>query len=60
MTKAMVNGDWGLCGKCRHKLFKIIDRGSIVILEDAKIEIKCHSCKELNVIDLKILDKAPQ
>lgn len=38
---------WVRCKRCGHKLFKIVDR-----LENVKgcLEIKCHSCKELNLI----------
>ncbi len=49
--KAIISNDnWVRCGKCRHKLFKILNRiytenesGTIVL------ESKCSSCKELNV-----------
>lgn len=40
--------EWIRCGKCRNKLFKWTgtDRPQY-------IEIKCHSCKALNVCDKK-------
>ena len=60
MKNATIERDWCLCGKCRHKLFRVADAGSMIILEDVHIEIKCHSCKELNDVDFKLLEKAPQ
>lgn len=38
---------WVVCGKCGHKLFKSTGGGMV-----SGIEIKCHSCKELNTTDL--------
>ena len=36
---------WLRCGKCSHTLGKIMKYG------DMMIEIKCHSCKTLNVCE---------
>lgn len=50
---------WIRCGKCGHKLFRITcgcEGGQSPV-----IEIKCHSCKELNEwqygAELKVADK---
>lgn len=40
------SGEWVRCGKCGRKLFKI-EKNSC--LDNLEIEIKCHSCKEINV-----------
>lgn len=37
---------WVRCNDCGHKLMKVIDTGQTVI------EIKCHSCKAINKINL--------
>lgn len=48
-TKKRINPDdgWVRCRKCGHKLFKVVQKGKE---PDGKIEIKCHSCKEINPI----------
>lgn len=38
---------WVRCKNCGHKLFRVIDRSKDV---KACLEIKCHSCKELNLV----------
>lgn len=45
---------WILCAKCGHKLARVIgDKSSITpnssLGSRAIIEIKCHSCKALNI-----------
>lgn len=40
------NDKWIRCKECGHKLMKVIDTGQTVI------EIKCHSCKAINKINL--------
>ena len=45
---------WIICGKCGHKLARVIgDKSSITpnstLGSRAIIEIKCHSCKALNI-----------
>lgn len=52
MTRARIDSEgWCRCGKCGRKLFHIADcghgNGGYVV-----IEIKCHSCKEINDISL--------
>lgn len=47
MTKIKFDGDrWGKCGKCGHKLFRVMSGNPI-----GDIEVKCHSCKELNTTE---------
>lgn len=43
--RAIVKDGWVTCGKCGHKLGRITGKTL-----PAGIEIKCHSCKELNVV----------
>lgn len=49
--KKLVGAEWFRCRKCGHKLFRITDwgygGGGYVTLE-----IKCHSCKEVQKITL--------
>ena len=40
---------WACCGHCGHKLAKVIGR----IPTDEQFEIKCSSCKQLNIIQVK-------
>ena len=52
MTKARIDREsWARCGKCGHKLFKVDSLG------DSRLEIKCHSCKSINVFDGKNTEK---
>ena len=44
--KAMLNDSWVVCYKCGHKLGKMV--GDEL---PTGIEIKCHSCKTLNLVD---------
>ena len=39
---------WVCCGHCGHKLAKIIGN----IPKDEQFEIKCSSCKQLNIIQV--------
>lgn len=41
---AKIDNEWCRCGKCGHKLFKIIWFGA------GMLEIKCSSCKTINVV----------
>lgn len=53
--KSIITADgWILCAKCGHKLGRVIgDKSSITpnssLGSQAIIEIKCHSCKALNI-----------
>lgn len=42
----IIDGEWARCGKCRNKLFKWTGND-----RPAHIEIKCHSCKAINVTE---------
>lgn len=44
---------WCRCGKCGHKLFRLGDPDMKMVLRLAELEIKCHSCKEINKPDEK-------
>lgn len=46
------NDEWVRCKKCGHKLFRIINPEY-----NAVVEIKCHSCKELNVVRIEKADE---
>lgn len=39
----IANG-WVVCGRCQHKLGRVIGKPS-------GLEIKCHSCKAINIIE---------
>lgn len=41
-----IDKEWARCGKCRNKLFKWTGQD-----KPHNIEIKCHSCKAINVCD---------
>lgn len=46
------NNKWARCGECNHKLFKLKDDLSFTelqVLKNLGIEIKCHSCKNINI-----------
>lgn len=48
MNARIDENNWVRCGKCSHKLMKIVGAG---ICNSAPIvEVKCHSCKELNIL----------
>lgn len=49
MIRARVCEDgWVRCGNCRHKLMKVV--GATKSSSDCSVEIKCHSCKEINTV----------
>lgn len=49
MTKAKIDTEgWCRCGKCGHKLFRLVEE-MYPSMEIPLIEIKCHSCKAVNV-----------
>lgn len=44
VTKANIDFDnWVRCGNCGHKLMRVVKAGEPIV------EIKCHSCKAINV-----------
>ena len=45
MIKALNKDNWVLCGNCKHKLCRLLGK-----MPTEALEIKCHSCKELNII----------
>ena len=45
MLKALNKDNWVLCGNCRHKLCRLLGK-----MPTEALEIKCSSCKELNII----------
>lgn len=50
---AMIDSEgWCRCGKCGHKLFNVKDWGYGTGNGFVTIEIKCHSCKQINEISL--------
>ena len=46
---ARSDGEWIRCGKCGHKLGRAVGEWSPRNSFPA-LEIKCHSCKELNYV----------
>lgn len=46
MIEARMKNGWIICGSCGHKLFRSVN-GKMI----SGIEIKCHSCKEINTTD---------
>jgi len=44
--KALIKDNWVVCHKCGHKLGRVIGSHP-----PKGLEIKCHSCKELNLVD---------
>lgn len=40
---------WVRCRRCGHKLMKVIDTNT----DSKTVEIKCSSCKEITVIEIK-------
>ena len=49
MTAKLDKDKWFRCGKCGHKLGRACgDFGTIRMMP--AIEIKCHSCKEINYL----------
>ena len=52
-TLARIDKGWVKCRECGHKLFKITDEMTEEVLkglQNAQIEIKCHSCKAINEV----------
>lgn len=45
---AKTKDEWVRCTKCGHKLFKTAEPNK----RGVYIEIKCHSCKEIQKIEL--------
>ena len=48
MKKTTDDNVWILCKCCGHKLMKLVSTHG-----EMEIEIKCHSCKEINRIVVK-------
>lgn len=46
IRKALIKDGWIVCAKCGHKLGRMVCEKS-----PTGIEIKCHSCKEINLVD---------
>lgn len=46
------NDEWQRCKKCGHKLFRKIKMRENPDKKMVLIEVKCHSCKEINLIEL--------
>ena len=53
--RAKVKDEWIVCGKCGHKLGRIVGKKL-----PAGLEIKCHSCKELNLLEYGQKSKVKQ
>ena len=45
---------WVVCGCCGHKLMRITHESKVAQCE-VEFEIKCSSCKKINVIEIDIL-----
>lgn len=46
IRKALIKDGWVVCSKCGHKLGRVVGSQS-----PKGLEIKCHSCKEINLVD---------
>ena len=46
IKNAMLDGEWVVCANCGHKLGKAVGDKP-----PTGIEIKCHSCKTINLVD---------
>jgi phage FluMu protein Com len=55
MMIANIEQKWCRCGCCNHKLFYIANQDAEVPL----IEIKCHSCKEINIVYRQAAPESP-
>ena len=44
IRKAVIKDGWVVCSNCGHKLGRVVGK------KPTGIEIKCHSCKQLNVV----------
>lgn len=44
--KALIKDGWVVCSKCGHKLGRVVGKTT-----PTGLEIKCHSCKEINLVD---------
>lgn len=44
--KALIKDGWVVCSKCGHKLGRVASNHP-----PKGLEIKCHSCKSINLID---------
>ena len=44
--RAVIKDGWVVCSKCGHKLGRVTGN-----TPPSGIEIKCHSCKEINLVD---------
>lgn len=48
MQRTKIKDEWVHCECCGHKLMKVVDLCDTC---GGKLEIKCHSCKSINLID---------
>lgn len=46
IKNAVLDGEWVVCANCGHKLGRAVGDKP-----PTGIEIKCHSCKEINIVD---------
>lgn len=46
IRKAVIKDGWVVCSNCGHKLGRVVGSQS-----PKGLEIKCHSCKEINLVD---------
>ena len=53
LVEARIDSEgWCRCGKCGHKLFNVKNWGYGTGNGFVTIEVKCHSCKQINEISL--------
>lgn len=55
MSARMDEMNWIRCRKCGHKLMRILNNPSAP--QEAVFEMKCHSCKTINLWKGLIIDK---
>lgn len=48
LREAKIKGEWIVCGKCGHKLGRVVGDNP-----PKGLEIKCSSCKEINSIEIE-------
>lgn len=49
--KQVGNNYWICCGRCTHKLGKITKADEMIARSNFEIQIKCSSCKTINVVN---------
>lgn len=59
---AIIDNEWVRCRKCKHKLFRITTQMPPKVVGESLqilgIEVKCHSCKEINEVKIYDSDNA--